>query len=219
MAENETPAEQQPPEGQQHDQAAEQGSTTETGGSDDAAKPQKLADVLAGLDDDAVRIVQAELARKNSEAKNLRTRLNEAEPKARAHDDAQAAQQSAEDKAAQREKAATERADRAVQRMVKAEVRALAADKFADADDAAAFIDAGQYLDPDGEPDTEAIRSALDDLLTRKPHLAKADPKPRAPTPNPAQGSSSGGAAKVSGPERAKQLFEQRHGRKEPAAS
>lgn len=209
----ETPPEGEPTSGQ----AAQQDPPSGDGG--EQHKPEKIGDVLAGLDDDARRIVQAEINRKNNENKNLRTRLTEAEPKAKAHDDAQAAQQSAEERATQREQQATERADKAVQRMVRAEVRAMAADKFADADDAATFIDAAQYLGSDGEPDTDGIRSALDDLLSRKPHLAKQDPKPRAPAPNPAQGSSGQGAAKLTGPERGKQLFNERHGRKEPAAS
>lgn len=196
-------------------------STSATGGDAAAepAKPQKLADVFALLDDDARALVQAELNKRNNEARNLRQRLSDAEPKARAHDDAQAAQQSAEDRAAEQARTANERASQMARRMVAAEVRALAADRFADADDAAAFIDAEHYLGSDGEPDTAGIGSALDDLLSRKPHLAKADPKPRAPAPNPAQGSSSTGPAKVTGPDRGKELFDARRGNRAAASS
>jgi hypothetical protein len=59
-------------------------------------------------------------------------------------------------------------------RVVKADVRALATEKFADPSDAIAFLDTSQFkVDDDGNTDTKAINSALDGLLKEKPHLAK----------------------------------------------
>lgn len=93
------------------------------------------------------------------------------------------------ERSAQREAKATARA-------VAAEVRA-AAGEFADPGDAVDVLmrDPSQYVDADGEIDTDAIGAALTDLLERKPHWAKpepaapaAEPKPK-PKPDPGQGS------------------------------
>ncbi|MFD1278075.1 hypothetical protein ACFQ51_57020, partial [Streptomyces kaempferi] len=55
--------------------------------------------------------------------------------------------------------------------------------------------DPSQYVDSDGEIDTDAIETALSDLLERKPHWARPEPaapvaesKPK-PKPDPGQGS------------------------------
>jgi hypothetical protein len=79
---------------------------------------------------------------------------------------------------------------------VAAEVRA-AAGEFADPTDAVDVLmrDPSQYVDSDGEIDTDAIETALSDLLERKPHWARPEPaapapekKPQ-PKPDPGQGS------------------------------
>lgn len=102
-----------------------------------------------------------------------------------------------------REKAKTERlaqqATKATARAVQAEVRALSTGMFADPTDAAEVLmrDPAQYVDDSGDIDTDAIQTALDDLLERKPHWARpepaADPAPAAPQkprpkPDPGQG-------------------------------
>lgn len=89
--------------------------------------------------------------------------------------------------------AASAKVEAANARTVRAEVKALAANGFADPEDAGAFLALGDYLTADGDVDTEKIRTDLTDLLARKPHLAKAA-GPRPPAPNPAQGSSASGA-------------------------
>jgi len=86
---------------------------------------------------------------------------------------------------------AEERASKLLNRAVSAEVKA-AASGFADPEDAAAFLDLSKYATPDGDVDTEALKSDLADLLVRKPHLGKT-PGSRLPAPNPAQGSSGAG--------------------------
>lgn len=72
------------------------------------------------------------------------------------------------------------------QRAVRSEVRALAAASFADPDDAAGALDLDDFINDTGDIDEQAIRSALDELLERKPHWAKAQPPegPRRPAPD-----------------------------------
>ncbi|MBQ1166909.1 hypothetical protein KBZ21_53840, partial [Streptomyces sp. A73] len=70
----------------------------------------------------------------------------------------------------------------------RAEVRALAANEFADPEDAAAFLSLDGYGSDDGEVDAEQIRADLKALLKAKPHLAKpADTGPRRPAPDRSQ--------------------------------
>jgi hypothetical protein len=97
--------------------------------------------------------------------------------------------------AAQAERSAKQ-AVKATARAVAAEVKA-AAGEFADPADAVDVLmrDPSQYVDADGEIDTDAIETALSDLLERKPHWAKPEPaalapekKPQ-PKPDPGQGS------------------------------
>ena len=96
------------------------------------------------------------------------------------------------ERATSKAEAAAKRAEAATARAVKAEVKA-AASSFADPEDAIAFLDLTSYTDDSGEIDTEAIASALEDLLERKPHLRKqaaapdSDPK-KGPKPDPSQG-------------------------------
>jgi hypothetical protein len=78
-------------------------------------------------------------------------------------------------------------------RAVKAEIRVQATDRFVTPDVPFAYIDAARFVLADGEVDTAAITAALDELLTSQPLLAKPT-GPRAPAPNPAQGSSASGA-------------------------
>lgn len=90
------------------------------------------------------------------------------------------------------EREVTEKANR---RIVKAEVKALAADTFADPDDAVRLLDLDDIeVDEDGEVDSDDVRAQLDALLARKPHLGKpaADGKGK-PTPKAdrSQGSTS----------------------------
>lgn len=178
---------------------ADGGDGTDAGGdSGEPTPPTRLADVMATLDEASQRIVRAAVNKKNSENQNLRRRVEAAEPKARKWDENQESDKSAEDQAAERERAANERAEAATNRMVRSEIRALAAGRFADPEDASAFLgDVSTYLTGDGEPDTDAIEGALDDLLDRKPHLGKPAQNqntPRPPAPNRAQGSSGGGS-------------------------
>jgi hypothetical protein len=73
-------------------------------------------------------------------------------------------------------------------RILKAEVRAQAAAKLADPQDALRFLDlSGFEVGPDGEVDASLIASAIEDLITKKPYLAAQGGKKF-------QGSADGGA-------------------------
>jgi hypothetical protein len=80
-------------------------------------------------------------------------------------------------------------------RIVRSEVKAAAAGKFADPADVALYLDLAKFeVDENGDVDEDEINDAIEDLLTRKPHLA-ATARPRF------QGTGDGGAArKASGP-------------------
>lgn len=59
-------------------------------------------------------------------------------------------------------------------RLVRAEVRSLAASTFADPDDAHIFLDLDEIeVDDDGNVDRKAVEGMLKDVLTRKPYLKK----------------------------------------------
>lgn len=94
-----------------------------------------------------------------------------------------------------RREAAREATTKANARILKSEIKAVAAGKFADPADALAFLDLGKFeVDDNGDVDPDEISDAIEDLLTRKPHLA-ATARPRF------QGTGDGGAArKASGP-------------------
>lgn len=177
------------------DQSSDRADTGDDAGGD--AAPSSFADVMAGLDERSQRLVRAKLNEKNNESRNLRRRLNANSGSAPQGDqDGQADDGHSPGQVGQpsdRERRAAEREQKANRRMVHAEIRALAVDRFADPSDAPAFLGTvEEYLDSAGDPDSEAIRFALDDLLDRKPHLAKPTPQsatsPRPPAPNPAQG-------------------------------
>ena len=58
-------------------------------------------------------------------------------------------------------------------RILSAELRAAAKGKLADPTDAALYIDLNEFeVSDDGEVDSDALASAIDDLLARKSHLA-----------------------------------------------
>lgn len=63
-------------------------------------------------------------------------------------------------------------------RIVRSEIKALAADSFADPADAVLNLNPEDYeVDGDGNVDERRLKSDLADLLKRKPHLAKTSKK------------------------------------------
>lgn len=111
-------------------------------------------------------------------------------------------------KAAER---ATELATKATARAVRGEIKVGAAGRFTDPEDAidVLMLHPDRYVGDDGDIDSDAIETALDELLQRKPHWglreepaaegdgAAAKPKAKAkPKPDPGQGSRGAPAAK-----------------------
>lgn len=104
--------------------------------------------------------------------------------------DIEEAQKTEAQKLADAKEAAERRAAVATERAVKAEVKALASEEFADPTDAVDALKAADYVDSNGEIDVEAIRSKLSELLEAKPHWKKqaASVAPPKPKPDPSQG-------------------------------
>jgi predicted Zn-dependent protease len=163
----ETPAVEAPPAGEQP-----------------ATGSESLEERLKALEAD--RDKWQTLSRKNE------GRAKENADKAKRFDELQEASKSEVEKAADRARQAEERASGLVQRAVRAEVRALAAEKFADPSDAAAFLNLGEFVDEGGDIDSKGIEKALDDLLKAKPHLGK----PSGPPSFDAGGRTTAGAPK-----------------------
>lgn len=140
---------------------------------------------------DVDRLIAERLKREREKFRDY----GELKTKAAEFDKAAEAQKTAEQRAVEQAQQAQQRADQLLQRAVRSEIRALAAEKFADPDDPGGFLDVTRYISGDGDVDVDAIRADLDDLLARKPHLAKPEPGPRPPAPNRAQGASGTGLA------------------------
>lgn len=76
---------------------------------------------------------------------------------------------------------------------VGSKIQALAANDFADPDDALRTLNPADYLGAGGDIDETRIKTDLSRLLDAKPHYRKPEPSgPRSPAPNNAQGSSGG---------------------------
>lgn len=104
--------------------------------------------------------------------------------------DIEDAQKTEAEKLTAAKEAAEAKADAAISRAVKAEIKAYASNDFADPTDAEAAIDPKQFVDANGDIDTDGIMARLAELLEAKPHWKKAvEPaKPKAPKPDPGQG-------------------------------
>jgi len=74
-----------------------------------------------------------------------------------------------------KDEARTEADKRANLRILKADIRAVAAGKLADPADALRYLDLSTFdVKDDGETDSAAIAKAVDDLIKNKPYLAAA---------------------------------------------
>lgn len=154
------------------------------------------ADKLGDAGKKALDKMKAEKAAAKKEAADERRKSAALALKVQEFEDAQKTE--ADKLAAQAERSAKQAA-KATARAVAAEVRA-AAGEFADPADAVDVLmrDPSQYVDSEGEIDTDAIEAALSGLLERKPHWAKPEPasaapeaKPK-PKPDPGQGTRGG---------------------------
>lgn len=151
---------------------------------------KSLETLISGLSEADQAIVLREVRQARSEAHNLRTRLNEAAPKLSEYDKLVEASKSELQRAQDLATSHATKAQAAVAKLATAEVRAAAADKFADPSDAVGLLDPAKFVSEDGEVDSQAISTAVADLLTKKPHLAKRS----GPRPDPSQGAGANGA-------------------------
>lgn len=127
---------------------------------------QRLADLEADRDKwQSMSRKQEERAKSNAD-------------KAKRFDDLEAATKSDLERVTERATAAEGRASALAARAAKAEIRALAANTFADPSDAAAFIDLDGLVGDDGDVDTKRVEKALAELLKQKPHLSKQQAPP-----------------------------------------
>jgi hypothetical protein len=163
------------------------------------AKPS-LEDSLASLDEQTRAFVLAEVQSARNEAKNLRTRVQEAEPIVQQWTALQEASRTDQERLQEEVTRWQTEASTWRTAAVSSRVETLAASEFADPSDAlAAIADPTKYLGAGGEIDEAAIKADLDALLERKPHWRRnaeqAPAGPRVPAPNPAQGSGVNGKA------------------------
>src|SRR5699024_5648660 len=100
------------------------------------------------------------------EAGTLKSQLEELQAKLDGKEKEYAAEQ-------ERRKVEAEALAKADERILKAEIRAAAAQKLADPADALRFIDLDEFeVGTEGDVDSEAISVAIDGLLKEKPYLA-----------------------------------------------
>jgi len=187
--ENETNTDQQA--GTEGEQAVEETpAASEENGTGAAEDAQEAADGKQEEPFDKAKF-EAELRKKNSEAKNLRERLKKAEPLLaelqRIKDSEKTESERLNDQLAR----ATEQIAATRHRLVKTQVQAFAMGSFADPEDAVGALDLDSYISSDGDIDEAAIKADLEALLERKPHWAKPQPQegPRRPAPDRTQAS------------------------------
>lgn len=95
--------------------------------------------------------------------------------------------------AAAKREAMTEAGAAFNRRLVQAEVRAVAAGKLADPEDAVRFLDLDEFaVGDDGEVDKKAITKKLDELVKAKPYLAAGATRPTGDADQGARGGSAG---------------------------
>ena len=137
------------------------------------------------LGDPGKRALDAMKAARN-EAKAEARRIADEFEAYKAQAEGKQAEFEAQQKAREAEAAALAKAN---ERILKAEIRAAAAGKLADPQDALRFLDLSEFeVGSDGEVDGDAIAAAITDLITTKPYLAAQGKR--------FQGNADGGARK-----------------------
>lgn len=224
-------------EGQTGQESGSGGQEGATGGTEGQEGAQALtyADVIAALSDEQRNAVIAEVSKKNSEARRQRERAKAAEDRlgstagsgSSGQNGSQEGQQSAAGgNGSQEGQQSTAQLEAARAAVARSKVEAIAATAgFADPEDAAALLgDLSSYVERDFTVDAEAIRSDVEELLVKKPHLGgqKAagggSGRPGRPKPDGSQGSSAAGGSgpKRGGVEAGAELYRSKH--KRPAA-
>lgn len=202
------------PENEQQTTSTEQETTeveetkdanTNSGTENDGTSDEEVQETEKPDDDDETfdaDRAKAKIHSANNEAANLRKRLKALEKQnSELKPLAEKARKAEQENMTEVERLKTQIAEqekRAAQtsaRAVKSEIRAAAADLFADKTDPESYLTLSDYVDDDGEIDTAQIETDLTALLERKPHLGKpkADPPKKRPAPDPTQASSANG--------------------------
>jgi hypothetical protein len=146
------------------DSAVKQEQTTDT-----ATESKDVAEGEKSLGDAGKKALDAMKAERN-EAKAEAKRIADEFAALKAQVEGKQAEFEAEKKARELEAAALSKAN---ERILKAEVRAAAAAKLADPQDALRFLDLSTFeVGTDGEVDGDAVASAINDLIQTKPYLA-----------------------------------------------
>ena len=134
--------------------------------------PAATAEVIEGaeaLGDPGKKALDAMKAERNAAkaaAATLQAQLDDMKAKAEGREAERAAEVAAQ-------KVKDEALSVANQRIVKANLRAVATGKLADPSDAQLYIDLSKFdVSDDGEVDEAALTAAVEDLVKRKPHLA-----------------------------------------------
>jgi len=150
-------------------------------------KTQSLEELLSDLDDDRRKVILDQVGKSRSEAKNLRERLKQSEPKIAEYDRLVQASKTDQERAEEARKAAEERASSAFQRMARAEVKSALAGLVDNPDEIVDDLNLSRFVDEDGEVNADAIAT----LRARYAGLGGS----RIPRPDPSQGSSARGGA------------------------
>lgn len=151
-------------------------STTPATGAEDTAADTTASPATGSdeLGEAGKRAIEAERkARKDAEqsAKKLAAELDRLREQSMS-DTERAIQQARRD-------AANEARQQLMQRLVTAEVRAAAAGRLADPDDAVRFLNLSDFTGDDGEIDSKAVAAAIGELVASKPYLAASPAAPK----------------------------------------
>lgn len=126
------------------------------------------------------------------QARKWETRAKDNAGKAKKWDEAEAANRSETEQAADRAEKAEARATAALTSAVNAEIRAAAHGWATPADAPRYLDDKARYVGEDGEIDTTSIAEDVAAVLTDRPHLAAAKDGRRGPAPDASQGARGG---------------------------
>jgi hypothetical protein len=143
--------------------------------------------LLSGLDDTARGVVMGEVTKARNEAKGLRDRLKESEPKVAEYDRLAQASKTDAERAQEAQQAAEQRATTAMQRVARAEVKAALSGLVDDPDSIIEDLNLSRFVDDDGEVNEQA-------LVALKNKYAAFSGR-RAPRPDPSQASGANGSA------------------------
>lgn len=118
---------------------------------------KSLEDLLADLDDDRRGVILGEVSKARSEAKNLRDRLKDAEPKVAEYDRLAQASKTDAERATERASAAEARAEAATQRVARAEIKAALAGLVESPDSIIEDLNLARFVSDDGDVNDDAI--------------------------------------------------------------